>query len=259
MLGKVLKYDIKSCARYYLPMYLIFAVIILITKIYLTINPENGTVNTIFSGMILTSYFVCLIGMGLLTEIFLVIHFYKKCISSEGYLTFTLPVKTGTQLLSKCLNSAIWHILSYSGIFLSLFVFLSPKELSNSIHVVSTVFYSWTSIDWTGFTVFFCLSLIVNLFTSPLMFFASMAIGQMVTRHKILTSLLVYIGFYMVFSMISSFGSTFFFIGTEVIFQGNETASITILSAFSFLLTFVQAGLYYFLTYFFLDRKLNLM
>ena len=259
MLGKILKYDIKNCARYYLPMYLIFAVVILITKIYLSINPGKKSLTTIFSGMILSSYFICLIGVALLTEVFLVLHFYKKCISREGYLTFTLPVNTGTILLAKCINSAIWHILSYGGILLSLFAFFSPKEFMDSIHIIQTLLLSSTKGDWTGGAVFFLLSLIVNLFTAPLIFFASMAMGQIVTRHKLLASIGIYIAFYMVFSAISSFGSTFFFIGTQVVFHGNETASITVLSLFSFLLTLIQAGLYYFLTYFFLNRKLNLM
>ncbi len=258
MLGKVLKHDIKTCARYYLPMYLLFAVVVFINKVYLLINPKNSTVSNAFRGTIISSYVFCLIGVVLLTEIFLVIHFYRKCISREGYLTFTLPVKTGTHLLSKCINSALWHIISYGCIVLSLVIFLSPDEWNIIRALLRIISMPFSTINITGFTTFLILTALTRLFTAPLIFFASMSMGQIVTRHKILASIGFYLAFYIVFSMISSFGSSFLYIGAEVIFSGNESISLMVLSAFSFLLALLQACLYYFLSYFFLDRKLNL-
>lgn len=258
MLGKVLKYDIKACARLYLPMYLIFAVIVLITKIYILVSPDAESISGALFGLIMTSYTFAVIGMALLTEIFLVVYFYRKCISREGYLTFTLPVKTGTHLLSQCLNSALWHVLSYGLLILSVFVFFSWKDMQSVFQIVTLAFSFIAPIDMTWPMIFFLLTIIIGLFSAPLMFFASMAIGQIVTRHKVLASVGIYIAFYVVFSMISSFGSTFLYIGSEVLFGGDVSVSTTVLSAFSFFLTVIQAGLYYFLTYYFLDKKLNL-
>ena len=258
MLGKVLKYDIKNCARYFIPLYLIFAAIVLITKLYLFASPESETVFHALSGLILSSYLFSLIGVFLLTEVFLVVYFYKKCFSREAYLTFTLPVKTGTHLLAKCLNCAVWHLLSFVLLFFSIFALFSLDDLQVTFRMIGLLFSSRIPIDFSYTVVFLILTGIVSLFSYSLIFYAPMAMGQVVTRHKILASVGIYIAFYIIFSLVSSFGSTFLLIGTEVISHGDATARLTVLSAFLFFLALAQAVLYYVLTYFFLSRKLNL-
>lgn len=255
MLGKLLKYDMKNGARFFLPMYLIFAVIVLLTKLYILATPDGTFATGTLAGLISASYTFGVIGLVLLTEIFFIVYFYRKCISQEAYLTFTLPAKTGSHLLSKCIFGAIWHVCSYGLIFLSLSIFFSSDEIYAAIRVYSYAFSVSAPVDLTWSLIFLGLNAFIHLFASPLMYFASMAMGQIVTRHKVLASVGIYIGFYIVFSMASSFGSTFLYIGAEVLFSGDGTVGLTVLSAFRLILALIQAGLFYFLTYFFLDKK----
>ncbi|MBS5022867.1 MAG: undecaprenyl diphosphate synthase family protein, partial [Firmicutes bacterium] len=100
--------------------------------------------------------------------------------------------------------------------------------------MIGLLFSSRIPIDFSYTVVFLILTGIVYLFSYSLIFYAPMAMGQVVTRHKILASVGIYIAFYIIFSLVSSFGSTFLLIGTEVISHGDATARLTVLSAFLF-------------------------
>lgn len=106
MLGKLLKYEFKATGRTFIPVYIGILLIALINRGSRLINIE--AISNI-TGMILGALFVALI---VLTIIVIVQRFHKNLLTDEGYLMFTLPVKTETIIGAKLITAVVWGILS---------------------------------------------------------------------------------------------------------------------------------------------------
>lgn len=106
MLGKLLKQEIKATARIIPFIYLTIAVLGLVGFLGLRLRSETiGALACVF--MILTgvvAYFA--------TLVLLAIRFYKSMYSNEGYLTLTLPVRSGQLLFTKAFIAFLWIIAS---------------------------------------------------------------------------------------------------------------------------------------------------
>ena len=66
-----------------------------------------------------------------------IVRFYKNFFTDEGYLTFTLPVKRSTLLLSKLTSGIIWMLASGAVVMLGIITMLtiapSPNESSSTL------------------------------------------------------------------------------------------------------------------------------
>ena len=110
MLRKLLKYEFKSTARKFLPLYGAIVAISLLLNLGVRF-PHLITMN-ILSGFILFGLFVAL---AILTLTTVIKRFKDNLLSDEGYLMFTLPVSCEKLILSKLLAAIVWIISS--GIF----------------------------------------------------------------------------------------------------------------------------------------------
>ena len=125
MFTKLLKYDMRSLKKTGVPILIsLLAFTVLATVIgyflmgYLD-SSFNSTTTTDLQG-ILTTFASLFFFLGLMLSIVLFsvastvmlvlvcVHFYKNTVSDEGYLTFTLPVKTSEIIFSKLLSGFTW-------------------------------------------------------------------------------------------------------------------------------------------------------
>ena len=114
MFRKLLKYDLMSVWRTgwgTLPVMLVCTLLATVAANFLNRLVDNSSSYAL-------PYVVCtlLVVLGLFGVMASVVaicilaymRFYKNLFTDEGYLTFTLPVKRSTLLMSKTVNSAIW-------------------------------------------------------------------------------------------------------------------------------------------------------
>ena len=107
MLGKLLKNELKHSGRYVATIYSVAAAVIAFMAIgILTKITWIGVLCSVLLNFVA-------IGILLITLISVVKNFYDTLYGAQGYLSFTLPVKCSTLLLSKVLISFFWIILSY--------------------------------------------------------------------------------------------------------------------------------------------------
>ena len=105
MLGKVLKYDLKSLIKNLIPLYVVLFGLGLMIRILGLF--DNVSVIAIVCGlMIVALVFVSFLSV-LLTGVFSVKYYLENLFKDQAYLTHTLPVKKGTLLLSKVFSSLI--------------------------------------------------------------------------------------------------------------------------------------------------------
>lgn len=112
MLGKLMKYEFKATGRTFLPLYGAILVVALLNR-FLGRNTQGvfEELNKVgdFTVVALVALFIAL---GVITIVATIQRFQKNLLSDEGYLMFTLPVKTRSLILSKMIVAIVWIILS---------------------------------------------------------------------------------------------------------------------------------------------------
>ncbi|MBO5936782.1 MAG: hypothetical protein J6Q79_04095 [Clostridia bacterium] len=128
MLGKLLKYEIKHSARYTATIYLATLAFAAVSVIALVFNSTWLGVMSCFM------LYIAGVASVIVTLVSVIKNFYDTLYGRQGYLTFTLPVKCSTVLISKLITSVIWIIVGFIVMGITLLtVFLYAKEKSESI------------------------------------------------------------------------------------------------------------------------------
>lgn len=205
-------------------------------------------------------------------QFILLYRFYKNKFTDEGYLTFTLPVKTTHIFWSSFLNMLLWLLISVAVVVLIVFmVVLFGTAESGLIHkdiftVFEQIIYFFVEADWniilkeTGgaaYLVIMGLTVLVSPLYALSVPMCCITIGAVLAKkHKILASFGVYYGVNFVVGIITSVASllpTLLFLSSEsMVAYNTATAAIQLV-----ITTALTLGSY-FLTIHLMKHKLNL-
>ena len=265
MLNKLIKYEIKATARTFIPLYIALIVFAIINRFSVNMLDETSTAinsRNMIGIVSMFAYFSLMIGIQVITFVVLVQRFYKSLLGDEGYLMFTLPIKSWQHILSKLFTSMIWLVLSGLSALLSILIIIPAEAFTDMMQEIpeamSQVFdYFGSSTYFIGFeAIIIC---ILSIASGILMVYAAIALGHLFSKHKLLASFGMYIGL----STATQFIQTIF-----AIVLGNsffkEFSSLTplsqmqtiLISVFAYL-SIVTAGCFI-LTKYILENKLNL-
>ena len=138
MLGKLIKYEYKATARTFFPIYIALLVVAITGRVL-----RIGNIDAVWaiSNMVLIGLFI---GLGVLTLLMVIERFNKNLLGDEGYLMFTLPVKSEQLILSKLIMSVLWVIIS------GIIAFITFLILIGDISIWSEIFTNWNRI-WIEF------------------------------------------------------------------------------------------------------------
>ncbi|NLX92514.1 MAG: hypothetical protein GXZ02_01375 [Clostridiales bacterium] len=136
MLGKLIKNEFKISANSILNIYLAAAITIVIMLLsYFTKITWISTLSTV--ALLAISGIAVLI-----TLVAVVSNFYKTLYGAQGYLSFTLPVKSGQLLASKAIVSFAWILLSYImavAIWVGVYFYAAAKIGQDRITTIKTL------------------------------------------------------------------------------------------------------------------------
>lgn len=213
MLGKLMKYDMRSGFRKFALIWIGLAALGVINgftvKYVLDGENQNQLVN-FFLGVLPMMLLVALyVAMGIFVLVFIVERFYKGLLGDEGYLMFTLPVTTSAHIGSKLLTGMIFAILStlvaiVSGILLMLV--LEPVGLRETIRAWSGMSAylrdnplpagtGWVMAEFAVYTL-------VAMAAANLQIYTAISIGHLAKKHRGWIALLAYVGISIAFSII---------------------------------------------------------
>lgn len=269
MLGKLYKQDMKATKKLFYPSYVVFIIVFILNKVMMEIGiafNSNNTIINYIQVLCMTLYIICIVGLFVLTSVFIVTHFYKTMSGEQGYLTHTLPVKTNTIIFSKLLNAIMWQIITTILIFLS-FCVLSIGHVSLSDwqmvwNEFTAIFREYPEVEHflTLFVIEIALTLILSLLHTPLMFYASIAIGHLFNKHKVGGAVLAYIAIYVVQQVISTISLAVcgFFTYNSLDNMVDFYRVYHNLMLFSLIFTTIITIIFYFITNFIFQKKLNL-
>ena len=244
---------------------------------------ENPNILILLTGILGFLLAICCIMAVVLsfefTLILILVRFYKHFFTDEGYLTFTLPVKRSSLLLSKVVSAFIWiwaH-LAIIGTSILLFCMLAipPKEGGSFLNFfllreISRVLASaWSSIGpWVIVYALeaLLLSVVYSLFSVLLIYFCITFGSMIVKRAKLILSIGLYYAFSSILAVSGQFGIILFgsFVSDGMHTLMKDASQNRVCAAYTFLILSVISALgvisavLYSLTQTILHRRLNL-
>lgn len=260
MLGKLLKYELKATARYFVPLLATFGGITLLFKLFMAmIGFGNDPLRMTFSIFIVTIYVVAVIALFLMCFIISFFRFYKNFYTDEGYLSFTLPVSINLQILNKLLISIFWVVVSTAAFFLSIFIFLAGTPYWNDFfHLMSLSFQEFSKID-AGIRFLFITetltALVLNAVASPLFIYLCITIGGLLPNHRLAASIGTYFLATAALSLVTNIFSSIF--PNFMNFTGLEEFCYYLMPMM-LIGCIIEIFVSFFLTRYLMERKTNL-
>lgn len=275
MLRKLLKYDLRAvwstCWGAFPAMAGCTAVAIIASR---ALEAASYSLEVLWIMLMALSFFGIMAGLAAI-EITVFTRFFKNLFTDEGYLTFTLPVKRSTLLMSKTLNAFICGAISALALTVCILVFITfgfegEKGAIINLQWISSIGQAvrrmWSECGaWLPVRVIEVLILIVSssfLLISAIHFAISMG-TTVAKKAKVLATVgfLYLIG--LALSMISgSFGFTGIIESVENFIskvpKHQEVAVYSVILLIACIMTFAMGLVLHFMTLDRISRKLNL-
>lgn len=255
MLGKLMKYDLKSMLKTIVPLWL---TVIALSGIFAVrywgsaadaVNMGNSTFDLVLF-IVLFSVALAIVVMNIL---FVVQRFWNGLLKEEGYLMFTLPVTARSLIMSKALSALIISLGSMLVAMVSVCIF-------SFAFVQGTVNADAFSVLWVELKNALLLAkasqiaeVFVGIMTGLVSFlagiyqvYASMAIGQLSNKNRFLVSFIAFVGITVLLSMFASF--------TDMFTVENGLAN----GCVSLMINLIVLVIFHIVTEVLLTRKLNL-
>jgi len=233
---------------------------------------EKNNDSTIFAIVAVSSviaFIVACIVCLVLTYFNVITRYYKNMFTHEGYLTLTLPVTNAQHILVKVTSGAVSIMASFIALILG-FCIATAGEFT--VEFFKALFYliEKGQILLKGNLVPYLIELAVLIvvaeFSSILLYYACISIGQCTNKNRIITAIGVYFAYYFITQIIStvliviieivSFTGAFENIIT-FIYQ-NPYLCVHLFLIGSIIFTALLGLLYFAVSHFVLKKKLNL-
>jgi len=132
--------------------------------------------------------------------------YYKNFFGDEGYLTFTLPVKTSAHLTAKLISGVFWMLLGGIGVVISVFVLvvfgtaekgqIINKEVLDTFSMLFKELFEKVGVgDGVAYIIELVLLILIQCIAQMLLFYLAITLGSIIAKkHKVLTSVGMYLG-----------------------------------------------------------------
>ena len=268
MLGKLLKYEFKATGKTFLPLYGALLIVSIIQKIFFEtgVFETNNTVLALLSASIPMIFSGLIVALMAVTVVTMVQRFSKNLLGQEGYLMFTLPVKTSVLIWSKLIAAWVWSILSMVVAILAFVItFFGFVEWEIVLRELRDVILYITQNFNVALIIFeFSILMIVGSASSILTIYLALSIGQLVYKHRMLVSVGAYVGISIIVNNILS--AIFVAVGESSIGENIQRTleSLDGMAAVNFIMILlivfvaIQAVVYFICTNKILTKRLNL-
>ncbi len=241
MLGKLLKYDFRSVGRSMLPIYLASVALTTVCATMARLKLDESKVYAAL--LILLVAFMTASFLG--TVVLLAKRFRDGLLRNEGYLSFALPVSTSAHIASKLLNALLWAALQtvVLGICAAIMVIITGDlPLKVIIESAAKVLPTIQADEWGMFAKALLL-FFVEIAAFACLVYLCQAIGHLFPTHKGLWEAIAFV------VIVTVRGNALRLVGSPFS-SGGILGWILLPAAFSVL--------YLLVTWFILDRRLNL-
>lgn len=270
MLGKLIKHEWKSTYKMGCLMLGAMAVITFLgwlsfqAPFWKSLTGTGGSVSwlDVFSMFTLMIYAMLLVCVVFGIRVYLGVHFYRTMYTDQGYLTHTLPVTKHQILVSKITVSGLWTLFVLLSVYLSLFIlafsmvwavapeWYVPADIMMGIWEILLEMESYFGFHAAHFVGMWIVVSLIGSFTSNMILFGGISLGQLANRGKLFLGIVFYIlivvAEQLLVSLFRSFADSFgIYLNLNMDLQ--------------FIVDLLAAALLYAATYVVISKKLNLV
>ena len=213
MLTKLLKYEYRATAIYFLPIYAAILVVSVMTYGLRILRESLHDYSSalIAQGLFTFSSIYALLAFGLAVTTFVVIiiRFYKNLLGNEGYLMFTLPVSVEQNILAKLIPAMTWFLGScVLGVLTILPVFFGGYGESLRFFFGTSHLPISETPKFITFLILLAVGVVSGLALTFLFYYFCMIVGQTFNSHKFLAAAGTFLLLQLIFQVL---GITAFF------------------------------------------------
>ena len=200
MLGKLIKYDLKSMNRFLIILHAFLLLIAVLLRVFVTsrIQLQTDEGSLLFAFAIL-AYVLAITGIAFGTAIVIAVRFYKNLFSDEGYLTWTLPITPGTHLLAKTISGSIWSFIDNVLVFAALYIGIATPDFlrlfeSQKEELMTELGFVGKYADITAgqLLAIFLLMGLLSCICNVVIYYASIVLGQLFPSHRVVGAVACY-------------------------------------------------------------------
>ncbi len=212
MLGKLIKNEFKTSAHSVASIYLAAAITIGIMVLsYFVKIKWISTLSTI--ALLLISVVSVII-----TLVAVISNFYKTLYGAQGYLSFTLPVKSGQLLASKAIVSFVWLLASYIitiAIWIGVYLYASAMVGENTITAIKALMQMIQGMPDTGvikqLIVIVCIMIFAQIavFIAEIYFALTLANTRAFQKIGMVSALIIFFAVFIVMQVLTGVLTTY--------------------------------------------------
>ena len=215
MLGKLMKYDLRSCLRKFGPLWLTamaLSVLIGLSFRFVIDAPgeRSGLVTFLLGVLPSMVLFGLFVAMAVLALIFVCERFYKGLLGDEGYLMLTLPASAGAHIASKGLTALILELVSGLVAVLSGFLLVTVYQPAGFAEGWVEFWRMLGQLELpSAFPWLIVEGLLLSLVTAAaqtLKIYTAIALGHLAKKHRALWALLAYVSIGIVLNILFGAG-----------------------------------------------------
>ncbi len=211
MVKKLFKHEFAYYLRSMLPIYAILFAVAAVSRFIQLFEADNTLYNTLNIISILT-YVAGIIAVIVMSYIFTVTRYYRNLFTSEGYLSFTLPVTPTEHIFVKLTTAVTIHIASLVVIFVSACIIMLGDVLTEVFKAFSYIigliperlalmFKETTAAEWQlnipVFVIEFVLLILAMYLYQMLLFYGCITVGQMSHKNRVIAAVGAYFAYYL--------------------------------------------------------------
>ena len=266
MLGKLIKYEFKATGRLLIPLYGALIIFAFINKIFMGdfFHNKDTILGNLPQGIAILAYIATMVAIFVVTVFIIIQRYRTNLLCDEGYLMNTIPVKSWENILSKLIVALVWSIASGVVSVISIIILAYEKGLFTKIITTIPVFFNDVNkiAGTQGFLIILeiILMMIINLVFSILMIYASLSIGSLFQKQKILASFGAFIVLNIATNTIASMIQLPLMLGLDLtgIMNNSEITVVSIFIVVMLGISILFSVVYFIISNYILNKKLNL-
>ena len=265
MLRKLMKHEFRATGRAMGPLFGLLLIAAIAARFSVGVLLESSArFLNLLGGLFTTAFVIAIVGVCVMSLVLMINRFRTNLLGDEGYIMFTLPASVHQHVWSKLIVSVIWFAATVLVVALAFFImFYQVGMIKKFFGGLGDLFYEVFRSRYWGDAVLFCLEFLllccVGAGAMCLEFYAAMAIGHSFANHKVLYSVLSFLGLQFVMQLLSGG----ILVGTNYDILVVALPSDGVLAMHSVMLTMIVStavfgAVYYVITTMFLKKRLNL-
>ena len=206
MVKKLFKHEFLSYARVMGIVYGILLTVAVATKLFYVIENDT-TIYQIIRGFTTLVYGGSVFAAAGFSFVMGIVRFYRNFFTAEGYLSFTLPVSAEQHIIVKAVTAVAVNAVTLIVVGLSGLIVLLGDELvliwTQFCQAFGEVF-GYLGADGVFFAIEAGIALLLASFTSVMLYYCCISIGQMAKKNRILAAVGVYFAYYILTQIVSA-------------------------------------------------------